>query len=214
MVTTLAAYLVKIKENDVIHYFTVDAIERSKLLKWDNNRQYFMTDDEIYYDEMDPWKDATSFGLDINSQQLALANQVSNTTGVVAAQVANIEAQSTRVERIFTGTEDCSIGTAQSRLSRLRTKRLTGIMEDESTIGSASTSKTARKEKEDHWDQQLKIVTANQATTARTLEDMTILLQKVLGISNDKTIRVIEPSSSNTTDTPHAGSTSASGEEK
>ena len=207
---TLPAHLVQLKENDVIPYFTLEAIERSKLLKWDPIKAYFMTEDEIYYNDMDTWKDAEILGLDISAQQTTQSTTTRH-TGSVAGYVANIEAQTTRVERIYTGSEACSIGTAQSRASGIRTKRLTGIMEDDSTIGSASTSKSSRKQKDDQWDQQLKVVTANQANTARSLEDMTLLLHKVLGLNKEKTVRVAEHSQEITLPSP-AGSTDASGE--
>ena len=141
--------------------------------------------------------------------------------------MSTIEANSTRVEIIHAGTEACSIGTVASKAKR---HRMTGHMEsdsekDNSSIGSSTTAnKSSRSEKEQKLERKLEVLTANQSETTRTLADLTVLLNKVLGMNVDKTIRVQEPNETNTvtpasgnpstTTTFAAGSTAASGAAK
>ena len=223
MVNTLPAYLNRLKQQDVLPYFTIEAIEKSSKLQWDEKRQWFMTPDEIYYFEMDMFEGAANFGIAIDPQ----TTEASNTIGNVAARVSTIEANSTRVERIHAGTEACSIGTVASKAKR---HRMTGHMEsdsekDNSSIGSSTTAnKSSRSEKEQKLERKLEVLTANQSETTRTLADLTVLLNKVLGMNVDKTIRVQEPNDTNTvtpasgnpttTTTFAAGSTAASGAAK
>ena len=211
MVNTLPAYLTRLKQQDVLPYFTVESIEKSKKLKWDENRQWFMTSDEIYYADMDMFQDAMNFGLDVSDE----TTTGGHINGSVAARISTIEANSTRVERIHAGTEACSIGTVASKAKR---NRMTGHMEsdserDNSSIGSTSTTtKSSRAAKEEKWERKLEVITANQSETSRNLSDLTELLNKVLGIEANKTIRVNDPSVTQTnTVTPAPGNPNAAG---
>ena len=217
MVNTLAAYLTRIKQNDVLPYFTVEAIERSKKLQWDEKRQCIMTMDEIFYQDMDLWQNAEDFELDVTALKQLAQNTTSTGTngGNVATQVANIEAKSSRVENIFAGEDTCSIGTVSSKA---KAKRMAGIMEsdlerDNSSVGSTSTTASGRssnRQKDDQWKRRLSVITANQNETNRNIGDLTGLLHKIIGMNFDKTIRVEEPEKTTTNSiTPAAGDEAA-----
>lgn len=177
MVNTLAAYLIKKKGEDVIPYFTTDAIEFAKTLHWDEKRQYFMTEDESYYREMDIWTD--DLALQLNSEEV---------TARIVSSITNEKAKQ-RIERIYTGEETCSVGTVNSKVKK---KRLSGRMESDSeaetqgdndsvttTDTNNSNAKVSTKDKVQKLEKELKLMTANQKTSSQVLFDMSAILDRL-----------------------------------
>jgi hypothetical protein len=164
-------------------------------------------------------KDTELMGVDKNLvEQAMLAEQNEKLQANVKEKPA------TRIERLYNGTDACSVGTVASRK---HSKRITGEIDTDTDAGSAggdsiSTNATTKSRRQEQ-DSKMTLLEANMKQTQRTLIDMSILLETLTNQINGKaavtppdTSRhiTINDSSAESKAAPRAGSRKASGGRK
>jgi hypothetical protein len=230
MVHTLAAHVLIKNATRANNCFTNEALERAATFKWDQAHKCFLTQDEMYYMEMEQWgKDSVLMGVDQDEVQQILnaekqAKLDANENPLRKLPFNLTEQPASRIERLYNGTDACSVGTVASRV---HAKRITGEIDDDTDAASAggdsistnATTKSRRKEQ----DSKMVLMEANMKQTQRAIIDMgemlTILAQEIRGtkaVTPTDTSRhiTIQDSSADPKPAPRAGSRKVSGEKK
>ena len=220
MVNTLAAHVLAKNPVRAKACFTPKAIELAVTFQWDTTRKCYMTPEELYYMEMIIWgKDTVLMGVDKNLVEQAI---LAETNAKLQANVT--EKPAARIERLYNGTDACSVGTVASRM---HSKRITGEIDTKTdaasgggdSISTNATTKSRRKAQ----DSKLVLLEANMQQTQRTLIDMSILLETLtnqvqgkVAVTPPDTSRhiTINDSSAESKAAPRAGSRKASGGRK
>ena len=150
------------------------AIELAATFQWDTTRKCYMTSEELYYMEMIIWgNDTALMGVDKNLVEQAILAEKN------AKLIANVtEKPAARIERLYNGTDACSVGTVASRK---HSKRITGEIDTDTDAASAGgdsiTTNATTKSRRQEQESKLVLLEANMQQTQRTLIDMSILLE-------------------------------------
>ena len=166
MVNTLAAHMLKKNPDRAKSCFTPKALKLAATFLWDDTRRCYMTPEESYYLEMDIWgKDTELMGVNKNMVEQAIVAEKN------AKLLENMkEKPAARIERLYNGTDACSIGTVASKL---HSKRITGVIDSDTDAASAggdsiSTTATTKSQRKAH-NTKMVLFEANMLQTQRTL---------------------------------------------
>jgi hypothetical protein len=174
-VNTLAALMVKKNPVRAEYFFTKKALETAKTYKWDEHRKCFMTLDEIFYLEMDVWgADTLLMGIDQNSVQQTINAEKKTKLDMT-------EKPPSRIERLYNGTDACSVGTVASRVN---SKRIKGALDDDTDAASdggdsISTSASVRSRRNKSQDSKMTVMEANLLHNQRAIIDMSVILESL-----------------------------------
>jgi hypothetical protein len=230
MVQTLAAHVLIKNATRAKNCFTNAALEQAETFKWDPLHKCFMTLNEMYYMEMEQWgKDTVLMGVDKESVQLILnaekqAKLAATETPPRILPFNMTEQAASRIERLYNGTDACSVGTVASRV---HAKRITGEIDDDTDAASAggdsistnATTKSRRKAQ----DSKMVIMEANMMQTQRAIIDMGEMLASLAkeirgsaAVTPTETARhiTIQDSSAESKPAPRAGNRKVSGGRK
>ena len=175
IVNTLAAYVLHKNSVRAEHCFTEEAIKTARTMKWDKARNCFMTELEMFYENMELWSpDVANMGV---SKDRVTANMEAKKA---EAALLPIEKPPSRAQRLHLKIDTDSVGTVSSRI---HSKRLKGAIEEDTDAGSIggdtiSTTGTTKKHNS-AMAKEMIVMKANQLESARVIFDLTAMLEAV-----------------------------------